>query len=456
MKLKFKIAATFSLICTGIIALVAIFIYFLVAANMQQQFNKRLLDRAYIAAEISLEEDELSETKYQRLTLQHFKSLPGENETFFKLNNNRIDNEAFDYPGFNEEVFQKTLENTHTFFKTDGKPATAIYYKDNQGDFIIILSAEDIEGTQQLGFLIRTLSIIVLISLILILVVSLIFAEIILKPIRSIINKAETISASNLNLRLKEPGGKDEISRLAKTFNKMLSRIQTAFNSQKQFIHNASHELRTPLTVILGESEYVLQREKSESHNSIKKIHQQAEHLNELLTSLLQLSDVHETRPEENFLVFRVDELVQRIAITANDLQKQNRVRLEYQNSADLREDSFEILGNILWIEIALTNIINNALKYSFEETVVIRLKSTIKTTIIEVTDAGIGIVSTEMEEVFTTFFRGENAKSQKGYGIGLALAHNIIQLHKGEINISSQEHKGTSVKIILPNASRF
>lgn len=456
MKLKFKIAAIFSLICTGIIALVTIITYFLVAGNMQDQFNKRLLDRAYIAAEISLEEDELSEKKYQRLTRQQFKSLPAENETFFKLDGIKIDEKAFEYPGFNKEIFQSTIKNNYTFFQANDKPATAIYYKDNEGDFIIVLSAEDQEGNQQLTFLRRTLAVIVVISLILILIVSLIFAEIVLKPIRAIISQAETISASNLNLRIKETGGKDEISRLAKTFNKMLSRIQLAFNSQKQFIHNASHELRTPLTVILGEADYALHKENEVPKSSVQKIYQEAEHLNKLITSLLQLSDVHETKVEESFIVFRVDEVVQRIAITANELQKQNRVKLKYQNYSDLREDSFEVLGNILWIEIAISNILNNALKYSYGESVIILLTSIGKKTIVEVRDVGIGIASKELQEVFSAFFRGENAKTQKGYGIGLALAHNIIHLHRGEIKISSEENKGTVVQIVLPNATRF
>ena len=452
MKIKYKIAAIFSLIFALIIGFVCIFIYTRVANNTYEQFNKQLLDRAYTAAEFLLEKDEFSSSKYERVTRQYLRNLPYEEETFFKVENNKVFKESGNQFYYNEKVFSESLEGEPVFFEVNGKQAVSIFYQDNQGDYITVLSAIDEEGKNQLSHLINVLLLTSLFSLILILAISLFFASILLSPINTMITRVEQITASNLELRLDEGYGKDEISRLAATFNAMLIRLETSFYSQKKFIENASHELRTPLTIILGEADYALHSEKKENTAvSLNKIYDEAIHLNELFSSLLHLSEVQAQQPNNGFEIFRVDELIQQISIRLNKINPGNRIRLDYQEIDNLEENSFEILGNRLWIDIALSNIIKNALKYSNNEMVNISLEHTPKYSVIKIQDFGSGISKSDLDKIFTAFYRGENSKNKKGHGIGLALTKDIVKIHKGSIALETKTDKGTVVILKFP-----
>ena len=456
MKIKYKIAGIFSITSFLIIGFTGGFLYFLFAKNIEKQFQERLLERAFIAAEVLLEKDNFSPVKYERVKARFLQTLPAE-KVFYLENEEGI----IDYTGLPSEILNKSsiersLTQKYEFYKIGEQEFCSLYYEDNEGDFIILISAINTEGIAELNLLKQTLFFIILGSLILIAGVSLLFAKQILRPINKMILKVEEISGSNLELRLQEGQGKDEISRLAKNFNRMLSRIEASFFTQKNFIQNASHELRTPLTVILGEAEFALKSNKlsTEDKLAFQKIYQQADHLKELLNSLLHLSEIKNPGPSE-FKLIRVDEVVQKIAIKSNETFPSGVIHLEYKNVEDLKENSFVIPGNELWLEIAFTNILDNALKYSNNKPVKVLLEDNPASVCINIEDKGIGIHSRDINKIFSPFHRGNNAKNKKGYGIGLALTENIIKIHKGSIKITSALNKGSNVLIELPKDSK-
>jgi len=456
VKIKYKIAGIFSITSFLIIGFTGGFLYFLFAKNIEKQFQERLLERAFIAAEVLLEKDNFSPVKYERVKARFLQTLPAE-KVFYLENEEGI----IDYTGLPSEILNKSsiersLTQKYEFYKIGEQEFCSLYYEDNEGDFIILISAINTEGIAELNLLKQTLFFIILGSLILIAGVSLLFAKQILRPINKMILKVEEISGSNLELRLQEGQGKDEISRLAKNFNRMLSRIEASFFTQKNFIQNASHELRTPLTVILGEAEFALKSNKlsTEDKLAFQKIYQQADHLKELLNSLLHLSEIKNPGPSE-FKLIRVDEVVQKIAIKSNETFPSGVIHLEYKNVEDLKENSFVIPGNELWLEIAFTNILDNALKYSNNKPVKVLLEDNPASVCINIEDKGIGIHSRDINKIFSPFHRGNNAKNKKGYGIGLALTENIIKIHKGSIKITSALNKGSNVLIELPKDSK-
>jgi len=456
VKIKYKIAGIFSITSFLIIGFTGGFLYFLFAKNIEKQFQERLLERAIIAAEVLLEKDNFSPVKYERVKARFLQTLPGE-KVFYLENEDGI----IDYTGLPPEILNKpsiesSLTKRYDFYKIGDQEYCSLYYEDNEGDFIILISAINTEGIAELNLLKRTLFFIILTSLIFITGVSLLFAKQILRPINKMILKVEEISGSNLQLRLQEGQGKDEISRLAKNFNSMLSRIESSFFTQKNFIQNASHELRTPLTVILGEAEFALKSNKlsEEEKLAFQKIYQQADHLKELLNSLLHLSEIKNPGPSE-FKLIRIDEVVQKTVIKSNETFPSGVIHLEYKNVEDLKENSFVIPGNDLWLEIAFTNILDNALKYSNNKPVKVLLEDNPNSVCINIEDKGIGIHSRDINKIFSPFHRGNNAKNKKGYGIGLALTENIIKIHKGSIKITSKLNKGSNVIIELPKDSK-
>lgn len=451
MTIRYKIATLFSLTFTVVIGLSSVFIYFFFANNLRDHFRERLRDRVYIAAGMNLEKDELSASNYQRLTRQYLRSLPREEEHFFEVVNGKI-SASRDHHLFNEVAFKKSFIEGYAFYTHGEKQVVSIYYEDNQGNYIVVLAAPDLEGAAQLAYLQKVLILVVLGSLLLIAGISILFATQILKPLKDMITRVENISANNLQLRLQTGNGRDEISRLAQTFNNMLDRIETSFDTQRTFIHNASHELRTPLTVILGEAEYSLQKKDRTDHTpALHKISTEARHLQDLFKSLLQLSEMQAHQSETGFKPFRLDELVHSSTIEILSSEPAKNISIDYQDPNDLSATSFEITGNELWIKIAFSNILKNAIKYSNDKKIQILLTHSGKFCQVEVIDEGIGIPVQEQARVFSPFYRGKNVQSRKGYGIGLTLAHTIVKLHQGELEISSKEHEGTRVSMKFP-----
>ncbi|QCY68198.1 HAMP domain-containing histidine kinase [Antarcticibacterium flavum] len=458
MKIKYKIAAIFSLICSAMIGLTGIFLYILFEDNLENRFEERLLQRAVLAAEILLEKDELNESTYEAITLRYLQKLPAEKVFYLRTNNGVINYSQIPVEFANVNEIETAIEEDYNFFEVGKLKVCSLYYEDNQGNYIVLLAARDLNGEEQLNFLQRTIWIIIITALFIIALISLLFANQILKPINSMISRVQEIRSNKLELRLDEGKGKDEISRLAQTFNEMLSRLENSFYTQRKFIQNASHELRTPLTVILGEAEYALKSGKLEEDQemAMQKIYQQADHLRQLLNSLLQLSEIRNDNFQSSFEILRLDELVQQVVINTNQTISAGKIHLEYKDTETLSTDSFEILGNELWLEIAFTNLLTNALKYSGNKPVKVTLLHAREKVEVFVEDKGIGIANDEIEKIFTPFYRGSNAGTKKGYGIGLALTRNIVKIHKGEINIESRPNKGSIIKVELPKAVNF
>lgn len=440
------------------IGLTGIFLYFLFEDNLETRFKERLVQRAVLAAEILLEKDELSENTYEAINLRYLQKLPQERVFYLRITNGEINYAPVPEEFIDVHAIEKAVKEDYSFFEVGELKVCSLYYEDNQGHYIVLLAARDINGEEQLRFLSRTIWIIIITALFIIAVISILFANQVLKPINSMISRVREIRSNKLQLRLEEGKGKDEISRLAQTFNEMLARLENSFYTQRKFIQNASHELRTPLTVILGEAEYALKSPRLEPDQKLAfhKIYQQADHLRQLLNSLLQLSEIRNDNLRSSFEVLRLDELVQQVIINTNQTISSGKIHMEYQDTETLTTGSFEILGNELWLEIAFTNLLNNALKYSNNKPVKVSLSHSGKNIEISIEDKGIGISSDEKEKIFTPFYRGSNAGSKKGYGIGLALTRNIIKIHKGEISIESQKDKGSIVKVELPGAGNF
>lgn len=456
MKIKYKIATLFSITCAVIIGLTGIFLYYLFADNLEDQFQDRLLERAVIAGEVLLEKDEFSSRKYEAIKARYLQTLSQEKVFYVYAEEGKVDYTTIPGEFRNRRAIETSIKNGYSFFTQGDLQVCSLFYEDNEGDYVIILAARDNEGAAQLAFLRTALVGIILGAILFIAAVSLVFARHILKPINTMISKAQGISGSNLQARLFEGKGKDEISRLAQTFNGMLSRLESSFQTQKNFIHNASHELRTPLTVILGEAEYALKKENLDPEHKLafKKIFEEADHLRQLLNSLLQLSEIKNDNLEASFKILRIDELVQQVVIKMNADVAGANVKVEYENTHNLTAGSYEILGNELWMEIAITNVLNNAIKYSGDKPVRVLLLDRDGMVHVQIEDKGIGIDKNEIEKIFLPFYRGKNVRPRKGYGIGLALTKNIINIHNGKISIKSIEKSGSIVLIKIPRAS--
>lgn len=444
----------FTVVTAGIILFLSLAVYYFASRFTFNDFLKRLELRAKIAARIHFEQDETSSAAFSELRQQYLSALPKEKVYILEYDSiaRKMKSEAG--PKLPQNFYQSVIQqNGQTAFTAVNhvQYAGILYRSHNGGHYLVISSAVNEYGSKVLENLEEVLIITFVLSVIVVFTVGTFFSRRIFAPVRYITHRVKDISAHNLHLRLQEGSGRDEITELAQTFNNMLDRLETSFETQNNFVSNASHELRTPLTTIIGEAEIALSKARTEEQykQSLQVILQEAARLQHLTGSLLKLAQSGFDGRKQEWGILRMDELLLSIKKTVDEIEPNNRVKITLHMPEDERQIS--VRGNDHLLTLAFSNIVLNACKYSDNKSVLLSLVPSGKKIVIAVVDEGIGIPAAEVRYIFDPFFRASNTRQYEGYGIGLPLTHTIIRLHKGDIKIQSEVGKGTTVVVTLP-----
>jgi signal transduction histidine kinase len=450
MKLQTKITLLFVAISTiGLVLLNASIFYFVSDFNFED-FFKRLEARVNLTAEINIHPDKES-AAYKQVRTRYLEKLANEQEYIIKLDTTRSPSykKILNLP---DEFYSNILENKKArYTETNHFYAGGLF--NIQGEkYIVIVTANDPYGFKELEQLKRVLLIIFVVSIILTYIAGKIFSHYTIQPVRGIIKSVKNITANNLHMRLDDVKGKDEIAELVLTFNNMLTRLETAFETQNNFVSNASHELRTPLTIISGETQLLLKGDKvtEEGRESAKTILAEAEKLGHILAALLGLAQTGFDGKKQNWQRIRIDELVMGVADSVKKIDRESVIDLDFL-ALPADENLLYTEGNNNLLQLAVSNIVLNACKYSNNRPVNVQVTAANGRILIKVTDKGIGIPEGEQQHIFEPFFRASNTSDFQGHGIGLPLTLNIIRLHKGTIGIRSEVQVGTEIQISLP-----
>ncbi|TGD83091.1 sensor histidine kinase [Hymenobacter wooponensis] len=451
MSIRTRLALQFTLLVALLMAMGLSVIYYLEKESTQHLFEQRLLERARITGALFLEADEQSRAATEKVQRRFMQELPEEHVGIFDAQGNaRFLEQPSSFPN---DLLQQLLRKRQVSVIQNDRQTVGLFYHDNQGDFRILASAVNVNGLERLAYLRLVMSGVLVVSLAMSFVLGRIFAQSALEPVRHIVQHARNIGASDLHLRVPVGQGRDELTELAETFNLMIQRLEAAFRQQQSFISNASHELRTPLTAMIGQMDIILNRPRPTEmyqealHSSLI----EAQKLKDIVNRLLQLAqlDANETTlPVGGSL--RLDEVLYEACEEISVVQLDCKVSIQVQQ---LPEDAerLTIPGDRNLFRLALTNLISNACKFSNNYPVVCTLAYEANQVSLCVIDHGIGIAPEDLAHVRQTFFRATNARSFGGFGVGLALAEKIITLHGGYLEIESELHKGTTMRVVLP-----
>ena len=452
MTFRTKLTLSFTLLFASIFCIIGIVVYFFSERYTKREFQERLHDRAHIAAQLYLDEDELSPKMMQRVREQFTKSLPEEQVHIYDINRKPAFKLGAVHLSGLDKDFDKLDTDGYIEFTTNQRQWVGWKFDDNQGQFYVLVSAEDLYGQSKLVNLRNVLLISFLGSLALVIVGGLVFTRHVVQPINRIVEEVNKIRASNLHLRLKEQEGRDEIGKLVHTFNQMLDRLEMSFDMQKNFISNASHELRNPLTAIGGEIEVALlkKREPEEYILSLERMQRETERLEKLTSDLLGLAQTGFDQENLPLEPLRIDEVLLECLSEMRTKYPEQAVSLDLQHMPS-EARVLEISGNKSLLKIAITNVLENALKFSNGRSVQVDLETGKQGIGLIVKDKGIGIPEQELPHIFETFYRASNARGHKGTGIGLQLTEKIMKLHAGSIDVTSVEGKGTQVILKFP-----
>lgn len=274
------------------------------------------------------------------------------------------------------------------------------------------------------------------------------FIKSIIIPLRQIGATAGKLAQGDFTVRIKSETD-DEIGDLCTVFNHMADELENSETIKNDFISSVSHELRTPLTAIKGWSETLVEENDPETaKKGMRVIAGEAHRLSSMVEELLDFSRIQSGRFTLEMTNMDVLAELGEAVLIYSEKARKDGVRFIYEEI----EEPAIIFGDKNRIRQVFINIIDNALKYTDSGgKVEIDVVFTEKDIKIIVSDSGIGISESDLPRVKTKFYKAN--MNRRGSGIGLAVADEIIQLHKGSLNIDSEVGKGTTVTILLPLA---
>ena len=446
MNIKTRLSFQFTLIVAGILLFFSILVYYFSYSSQLKKFRENLLDGAKNTAILLINVAEVDSSllkKIHQSTISwNRQEIALTDSAFNLLYGNNIQT-------LSDNVMRINVKNNIiNFFSIGEKDGVCYKHKFNNRTFYAFVMAFDNTRRENLSELRRILLWSIFFSVWFSVILSYFFSRKAIEPISQIIKSVKNINPLRLNNRLNEGNRLDEIDQLAVTFNEMLTNLEIAFKNQEDFVSYASHELRTPLTVMIGESDYLLSRnrKKEEYINHISGLVSDLKSLNLLMTSLLELAQINNNNTIQ-FSNVRIDEIIFN-AIQQIKAKYQNRKivpKIQYPEN----ENELLINGNAGLLTIAFMNLTDNACKFSNEDVTIefLIMENHIK---IIISDKGIGIPSNELDSIYLPFKRASNVKFKGGFGIGLSLVNKIIYLHEADLKVFSVENRETRFEIIF------
>ena len=219
-----------------------------------------------------------------------------------------------------------------------------------------------------------------------------------------------------------------------------------------KFLSLVSHEFKTPLsailtsTMLLGKYKMTEQQDKRDKH--IQTISDEVHYLNTILNDFLFLEKLDKGKINYNFSTFKLSKVVNEVVYNANMLLKDGQ-KINYPENIE----GLSLYQDEKIVELALSNLVNNAIKYSFENTIIdIDITQNENVTIFKVKDNGIGIPLKDQRHIFNRYFRAENVLLTQGTGIGLNIVKDHLDNLKGQIYFESTKNKGSIFTMEIPN----
>lgn len=460
MKIRTRLTLLFTLITATILLAFAAVIYYIAKENREKEFyallKKEAITKANLFLNASVDKQTLQDIYHNNRKILNEVEVAIYDTSFNLLYHDAVD---IDFVKETGRMIDDIDQQGEISFYQEEWQIIGLKYEFQGKNYIVTAAAIDQYGYNKLDNLFKTIVIVFIISILFIYLAGRYFSRKAFEPVKEMIEKATTISATNLDLRLPGNGSKDELSELASTFNKMLDRLENSFDAQKHFVSNISHELRTPLAAIITELELSANKDRTlaEYKSAVINALADARKLARLSNSLLDLAKASYDPAEIAFKPVRIDEV---LLDARQQVQKTNpgyKVDIHFEN--DFEDDrQISVNSNEYLLKVAFVNLFENGCKFSNDRQSTVSVhfhQSEIHHSsfiTLHFKDNGIGISEDELKNIFMPFYRGENKTFAEGNGIGLSLTQKIIALHKGSITVQSKQHQETVFTVKLPH----
>lgn len=299
---------------------------------------------------------------------------------------------------------------------------------------------------------IRTVSIsIILLLAVNIIVISWLYSGHVVKPLKSVVRAIGHIESGDFSEQM-EVRDNIEVEQISDAINSMLTKVQNLEDSRQEFVSNVSHELKTPITSIkvLAESLTMQEDVPVELYREFMgDINQELDRMNKIVNDLLSLVKMDKSAVQMSIEEVNINEFIEGILKGITPIASKRNIEIIFES---VRPVSAQI--DSVKLGMAFTNIIENAVKYNFDNGwVKVTLNADHKFFYLRVADSGVGIPEELQDHIFERFYRVDKARSREtgGNGLGLAITRNAILLHRGSIKVHSVEKQGTTFAVRIP-----
>ena len=285
------------------------------------------------------------------------------------------------------------------------------------------------------------------------LIVSAFFSTRISKPIKEMTLVARRIASGDFTQRV-STDAEGELAILASSFNQMSVALKEMDEVQSSFISDVSHELRTPMTIITGFVEGVLDETiPPEEHKKyLEVVLSETKRLNRLVNDLLEMSRLNSGKIEFKMVPFDITGSLRKAIIAFEQAISEKKIDVE----VDFEEDSMMVVGNSDSVYRVISNLLDNAVKFTPEggKITINCSKSGLKS-LVSIENTGKGLSEKELSHIWDRFYQTDKARTsqdRKGVGLGLYIVKNIMQAHNNQIYAESQEGEWTRFTFELDN----
>lgn len=447
MNLRTRLSLISSLVFGVIFAIAAAIIYWSFQKTTERNIINNLQKICLISGIYYLEKDEQTIKEHNEIKLQFEELIDRSMVAVIDMEDSVQFGRLISDENITPQRIEKIRSVKRYSFQSKNHFYYGMFYRDNQGDFAVVVKESKAEYHQLIDRLLIVLVLVLLFAWISIAIISVALSKVAYRPIQRVISEVNRRTLENLAEPIPYTASKDEVQKLIETYNSLLNRVNNVFEAQKNFINYVSHEFKTPLTSIAVALEVFSQKERSpEEYQKVsKRALQNVYELEKILSNMKLLSGMKDERIP--LQTIRIDEVLWDLTDKCKelfnasfniDIQVEDYKKLEYQ-------------ANETQLNMAIFNILENAIKYSDNQPIDIVLEEGNQLILLKIRDKGYGIERADQPHIKKPFYRGENVKTHVGSGVGLSLTQIIFDEH--DINFDIQSLKeGTMVVLTFKN----
>jgi signal transduction histidine kinase len=455
LNIRSKLTYQFMALATAILLIFSVGVYFFSRLYLEKRFYKRLQERAITTTTLLFDLQAADTTVMKLVNISDRELLTDESIAVYNERLKKVVFSANQENSLTAEVFIPLLQgNPPTIYKRFNQyQIIGVKVKNGDDTNWVFVSAIDTNGNDALEDLRKILLVMILVGILLLGISGWFFADKALAPMSGIIRQVNQIFPDNIENRVEHPNRSDEIGLLVATFNQLLDRTEEALVMQKMFIANVSHELKNPLTKIYSQIEITLlqKRNVEDYEQGLHSLQEDTRTLIQLTNTLLNLANTVVSPDSMQKTPIRVDELLWDAKMQLKKWHENYDIQLNFNDFPD-NEELLIVQGSEASLKIVFMNLMDNACKFSENNSAKVDFSVTNTHIIIQVFNKGTVIPEADLPYIFRPFYRSNaTAKAAHGHGVGLAIVSQILRLHQGEISVTSVK-EGTTFKVVLPN----